>query len=687
MATQSNRNRLNALRVLHILQNNTDVNNLLDKAEIKKIYKKEFKVDPSDKLIDGALEALLSVEDYKFGFKIKTNKDLNNSERNYYYYCESTLSPQDLSVLIDTIYLSKHLPKEAKKKLTNNININHYYSDKIKLSQAKTIEKNSIQEISISENKYKNYLEIKQAIERNEKIEFKYLKPSNTNSVELYRYNNEDEIFEASCYYFLVENDRLVVVSNLGNNNNLTKLFVDRIFDVKRIIKSKAVKYEYISENQYEVNNSYGVEQHNPEIIEYAFETNKDYSNETLFSELGKILITETINGKEVSGKEEKAYLKSWILKNGNSVTLTKPDSLIQEIKEEYQILLTKYNNPIVPSEYKMEAFKKYDSVIDWIKQWFILCDQLKIKPWEFDFKDIGYQITNQTTKSYLNNYKQYLINRNIDLEQQDVFSSINLKHPFIYWLYYKEVSNFLFDPDTIAYPIYSFLGWMDENATDNNINVLTRPFRADNLNSMKTTITRLIIDSKNKEIIFKKADIDLKSRIQYEKLLALDIDGTMYAEKIDTFKSNLDQLNIASSLTHSIGNFIYYNSKFNIDRNRMFHDYWDRSLNYIKEQFTKAYQDDYFRHWKAFIDKYFLNAYVNQDYEVIELFPKSLENNDYPKGQDIGIYFSNSNENTLTRGKDIIKAVCIKLLNEVDLEFKRQLQEFTFYKELNIKK
>ncbi|MCW4682261.1 hypothetical protein ON127_13025 [Bacillus pumilus] len=129
------------------------------------------------------------------------------------------------------------------------------------------------------------------------------------------------------------------------------------------------------------------------------------------------------------------------------------------------------------------------------------------------------------------------------------------------------------------------------------------------------------------------------------------------------------------ATATHCIGNFTVLPHWMNSGRYLFSQDYWDVTMYSLFEFFQPL------GCWKQFVERYFLQPYVNNDEEwTVSEFWKghfdSIGNYNHLKPQneqELSEYLHKVNLRIEERGKWMIKKVCEEL----------KLQHFTFYDEL----
>ncbi|MDN4638224.1 hypothetical protein QCD73_17060 [Bacillus sp. PsM16] len=258
-----------------------------------------------------------------------------------------------------------------------------------------------------------------------------------------------------------------------------------------------------------------------------------------------------------------------------------------------------------------------------WIEGWFEKCEELEIKPWEWDFK-----------QSYI---KEPIPKDKSSIELILDYKSRTLKEIGICNVTKRRGRDA--DCDKEPFYIYQLLWSTDYEPKSESQLYLDRYnlIRGETMNSFITTFN-------------------------HSKTLAYDFPINYKFEKFATS-------------THSIGNFTVLPHWMNSGRYLFSQDYWDVTMYSLFEFFQPL------GCWKQFVERYFLQPYVNNDEEwTVSEFWKghfdSIGNYNQLKPQneqELSEYLHKVNLKIEERGKWIIKKVCEEL----------KLQHFTFYDEL----
>ena len=254
------------------------------------------------------------------------------------------------------------------------------------------------------------------------------------------------------------------------------------------------------------------------------------------------------------------------------------------------------------------------ETVIKWLEE----CDKNPIKPWEWDFKNCYTDSLPKDSITALLEYKNG--------EFKDNTSDFNI----------TKNTGFNADCDKEAIGLYQVLGWQN-SATD--------VIRGETMNSFLTNFY-CAIGYRPK---------DRKPRPSRDYL------SKNYA-KFDVIRENRDGFKSFATLTHTIGNFIVLPHWMNTGRSGFSADYWDITLLSLQEWLHLISPTS--EAWVNFIELYYLQPYVNKDYQT-ELFWENHSygyDNLFPSNQDVPIFLKAVNERIEERGKYMIKQICDRL-------------------------
>ncbi|MFP5203290.1 MULTISPECIES: hypothetical protein [Bacillus] len=258
-----------------------------------------------------------------------------------------------------------------------------------------------------------------------------------------------------------------------------------------------------------------------------------------------------------------------------------------------------------------------------WIEGWFEKCEELEIKPWEWDFKQSYIEEPIPKDKSHIELLLDYKSRKLKEIGICNVTKKAGRKA----------------DCDKEPFYIYQLLWSTDYESEPKSQLFLDRYnlLRGETMNSFITTFN-----------LSKKITSDVHIN-----------------HKFETFAAS----------THCIGNFTILPHWMNSGRYLFSQDYWDVTMYSLSEFFQPL------ACWKQFVERYFLQPYVNNDekWTVSEFWKGHFDgigsyNRLKPQNeQELSEYLHKVNLRIEERGKWIIKKVCEDL----------KLQHFKFYDEL----
>lgn len=302
----------------------------------------------------------------------------------------------------------------------------------------------------------------------------------------------------------------------------------------------------------------------------------------------------------------------------------------------------------------KKEKKEPY-SVKDFLKY----CYASNIKPWLFDFKCCYATEKNFEKSTHLKNELKYKEGKLKEKSDFNVTGKTGVNA----------------DCDKEAFPLYKALGWQDKP---------TYITRGETMNTFITTFKHAIKKSDNAKDVYKKIEIDPEERLkkQYNKLY----ENEAYLNEFSLIGENIKLFQEFAALNHTLGNFTVLPHWMNTGRYNFSKDYWDltlRSLYYFFKTFDESDTS-----WRAFIDTYYLNVYVNDNYKPIEFWKKHFEpyRKKYPvlpkTKEQINAFLKRVNNAIEVRGKILTKVLCEKLKEEDYYFYENELIGYDFYKE-----
>ena len=280
--------------------------------------------------------------------------------------------------------------------------------------------------------------------------------------------------------------------------------------------------------------------------------------------------------------------------------------------------------------------------------KWLEYCDAKQIKPWEWDFK---YCYTDSLPKDNITAFLKYK-----NGEFKDNTSDFNI----------TEKAGIHADCDKEAIRLYKVLGWQN-SATD--------VIRGETMNSFLTTFNRAIRESSNSKALTKKLGIN--NRKDYYSIPDQpnnnDQPQIPNYQWFDIVHNNLPAFQTFATLTHTIGNFTVLPHWMNTARYKFSKDYWDITLLSLQEWLNPTTPTS--KVWINFVEMFYLQPYVNKDYQTQLFWESHSYKKLLPDNQDFPIFLKAVNERIEERGKYMIKQICDRL-NRTDFNFYKEIRD-----------
>ena len=291
------------------------------------------------------------------------------------------------------------------------------------------------------------------------------------------------------------------------------------------------------------------------------------------------------------------------------------------------------------------EKADERDTVIKWLEE----CDRTKKEPWLWDFKNCYIDSLPEDNITAFLKYK--------DGEFKDNTSDFNI----------TEKAGIDADCDKEAIELYKVLGWQN-SATD--------VIRGETMNSFLTTFNRAIWRSSNYNTLIK--ELGINNRKDYYSIPDQPNNNNQPQvpnyQRFDIINPNLPAFQTFATLTHTIGNFTVLPHWMNTGRSKLSQDYWDIFLLSLQEWLDLISPTS--EPWINFIELYYLQPYVNKDYQIEPLWKNhSYTNPILKKKEDFPIFLNAVNERIEERGKYMIKQICDRL-NRTDFNFYKESRD-----------
>ena len=291
------------------------------------------------------------------------------------------------------------------------------------------------------------------------------------------------------------------------------------------------------------------------------------------------------------------------------------------------------------------EKADERDTVIKWLEE----CDRTKKEPWLWDFKNCYIDSLPEDNITAFLKYK--------DGEFKDNTSDFNI----------TEKAGIDADCDKEAIELYKVLGWQN-SATD--------VIRGETMNSFLTTFNRAIWRSSNYNTLIK--ELGINNRKDYYSIPDQPNNNNQPQvpnyQRFDIINPNLPAFQTFATLTHTIGNFTVLPHWMNTGRSKLSQDYWDIFLLSLQEWLDLISPTS--EPWINFIELYYLQPYVNKDYQIEPFWKNhSYTNPILKKKEDFPIFLNAVNERIEERGKYMIKQICDRL-NRTDFNFYKEIRD-----------
>lgn len=341
--------KLLIINILDILKKYTDEDHRLSQKEIAEILETEYDMKVDRKAIKRNLMNLI-----EFGYEIEYSEALRmvkNSkgelEESYIlsdFYLVRDFTDAELRLLIDSLLFSKHIPYSQCKELIEKIEglSNKYFRNKVK--HIRNLPENMPQNKEL-------FLTIEildEAISKGKQVAFKY-NDMGTDKKQHPRKNSEGNAREyiVNPYQMVATNGRYYLVCNYDKYNNVSNYRLDRITDI-RLLDAPVKPMKKVEGLEHGLDLPKHMAEH---IYMFADKTEK------ITFRAKKYIVSEIIDwfGKDVKFSDEtedevtaevrvsKMAMKFWAMQYGEHITVTAPESLVNDIKDALQKAVEKY--------------------------------------------------------------------------------------------------------------------------------------------------------------------------------------------------------------------------------------------------------------------------------------------------------------------------------------------------------
>ena len=334
--------KLMIMNILDILKKYTDEDHRLSQKEIAEILETKYGMKADRKAIKRNLMNLID-----FGYEIEYSeavrmieiknkdgeKELVESSILSDFYLVRDFTDAELRLLIDSLLFSKHIPYSQCKELIEKI---EGLSNKYFLSKVKHI-CNMPENMPQNKELFYTIEILDEAIGNGKQVAFRY-NDYGTDKKQHPRKNGEGKVREyiVNPYQMVATNGRYYLICNYDKYDNAANYRLDRITDI-RLLDTPAKPMKKVKG----LENGLDLPKHMAEHI-YMF---ADRTERVTFR-AKKYIVSEIIDwfGKEVKFSDEtedevtaevrvsRAAMKFWAMQYGEHVTVTAPESLVDEI-------------------------------------------------------------------------------------------------------------------------------------------------------------------------------------------------------------------------------------------------------------------------------------------------------------------------------------------------------------------
>ena len=343
MYTAQSKKMLN-MNILEILKKYSDENHRLNQKEIIDLLESEYQMTVDRKAIKRNLMNLLdSGYELEYTETVRTNKKGEQETLYSDWYLVRDFADAELRLLIDSLLFSKHIPYSQCKELIGKLEglSNKYFKAKVK--HIRTLP----EKMPNNKQLFYNIEILDEAISKGKKVEFNYNDFGIDRKLH-HRMNSDGTVrkYVVNPYQMAAANGRYYLIANYDRYFNISHYRVDKISNVK--ILDEPVK------KQGELAESINLPKH---MAEHIYMFSGESSKVTML--IDKFLVNDIVDwfGKDVSfyaETEDKVTasvvvnlkaMRYWAMQYANHVEVLKPVELREQIKEDLQNALGKYQD------------------------------------------------------------------------------------------------------------------------------------------------------------------------------------------------------------------------------------------------------------------------------------------------------------------------------------------------------
>ena len=204
--------KLSILCILEILKDYSDENHLLSQTEIVKKLNSIYGIECERKSVGANIDNLID-----FGF------DITKIPHKGCYIGERILEPSEVSFIVDVLFSSKSISGSQAKELSSKLSnlLSKYQRKRYNyIYKAEQVNRTNNKEL------FYNIEIIQEAIEKNKKISFNYIRPH-------YEKDNPQKVYIVNPYFLVNNQGRYYLICNFDYFNEIGNYKIDFIKNIK----------------------------------------------------------------------------------------------------------------------------------------------------------------------------------------------------------------------------------------------------------------------------------------------------------------------------------------------------------------------------------------------------------------------------------------------------------------------
>ena len=337
--------KLMIINILDILRRYSDENHRLSQKDIMEILHNEYEMTVDRKAIKRNLMNLID-----FGYPLEYSESVRLNKRGEEeiiytdWYLERAFSDAELRLLIDSLLFSKHIPYSQCKELIEKIEglSNRYFKSKVRhvcnLPVDQPQNKDLFYTIEI----------LDEAIEKNRQVVFQYGDYGTDKKIHLREgEDKKPREYLVNPYQMVAANGRYYLIANIEKYNNVSHYRIDRICNIKITDTPAKPQRKVVG-----LENGLNIPKHMAEhIYMFSGESQKVTMRTTpgMAGELidwfgsGVRFYDETEDSVMAQVTANLKAMRFWALQYAPYVTILAPQSLVDMVKGDLEVALTRY--------------------------------------------------------------------------------------------------------------------------------------------------------------------------------------------------------------------------------------------------------------------------------------------------------------------------------------------------------